>query len=154
MKVGGVPIDGPKKVTLVLPRENGDLIFHFVAVSDDSEFEKLYPEPVPPKTFLTATQETKPDYDDDNYKASIIAFRKARQAWLVIKSMEPSNIEWDLVKMADPNTFDLWNEDFKQAGLSISEVNAVWAHYLKANIVTDEMLQEARMRFLASQGLA
>lgn len=151
MKVGGVPIDGPKKVVLVLPRDSGDLVFTFVAVTDDGEFDKLYPAPIPPKTFLTATQETKSDYDDADYQRRSLEHQRARNGWVFLKSIESSNIEWDSVKMSDPATFDKWDQDFRKAGLSINEVNHIWLHYLKANVLTDDMLNEARNRFLASQ---
>lgn len=151
MKVGGVAIDGPKQVILVLPRDNGDLVFKFVAVSDDEEFDKIFPAPEPPKTFITAEQRTSPDYNDEDYKRRMIEHRKARNAWVFLKSIAPSNIEWDLVKLHDPNTFDLWDKDFRRAGLSINEINRIWAAFNEANIVSDEMLNEARNRFLASQ---
>lgn len=151
MKVGGVPIDGPKQVILVLPREKGDLVFKFIAVSDDEEFDKLFPAPEPPKTFLTEKQATVSDFNDADYKRRTVEHRKARNAWVFLKSIEPSNIEWDTVKMNDPNTFDLWDKDFRKAGLSINEINRIWAAFNEANIVSDEMLDEARSRFLASQ---
>ncbi len=151
MKVGGVLIDGPKKVTLVLPRKNGDLVFQFIAVSDDSEFDKLYPAPEAPRTFITAKQQTISDYDDADYIRRSLEHRKARNAWVFLQSISPSNIEWDTVNRTDPNTFDNWDTDLRKSGLSINEINRIWAAYLEANIVSDEMLQEARMRFLASQ---
>lgn len=151
MKVGGVAIDGPKTEILVLPRDKGDLVFKFIAVSDDSEFDKLYPAPEPPKSFITAKQAVLPDLDDPEYKRKLLEHRKARNGWVFLESIKPSNIEWELVKLSDPNTFDKWDEDFRKAGLSISEVNQIWAAYLRVNTVTDEMLQEARSRFLASQ---
>ncbi len=150
MKVGGIPINGPKRTTLVLPRDEGDLVFQFVAVSDDSEFAKLYPPPEPPKTFLVAKQATVPDYTDADYQRRLELHNKARNAWIFLQSIAPSNIEWDTVVLTDPNTFDNWDTDMKRAGLSLNEVNQVWKAYLKSNIISDEMLDEARSRFLAS----
>jgi hypothetical protein len=151
MKIGGVALNGPKQVTLVLPRDDGDLVFKFVAVVDDDEFDKIYPEPVPPVTFNVKAQEKLPQLEDPGYKAKMAERAKARAAWIFLKSVEPSGIEWTTVKKEDPTTWSNWEADLRKAGMNIQEMNAIWSHFAKANFVTQEMLDEARKRFLASQ---
>lgn len=151
MKIGGRLIDGPKRVTLVLPRDEGDIIFHFVAVVDDSEFEKQFPVPEPPKIWKVKEQLHFYNYDDPGYKARSLDRARIKNAWVFLKSIEPSNIEWDTVKADDPTTWTEWDKDLKRAGFSINEVNAIFDHFSKANVVTDSMLNEARDRFLASR---
>lgn len=57
------------------------------------------------------------------------------------------------MKLDQPDTFPNWETDLRKAGLSIQEVNAVYDHFGKANFVTEEMLDEARKSFLASQAV-
>lgn len=151
MKIGGRLIDGPKKVTLVLPRDEGDIVFNFVAVVDDSEFEKRFPVPEPPKVWKVKEQLHFFNTDDPSYKAQIRERIKIKNAWVFLESIKGSNIEWDLVKPDDPSTWDLWDKDLKQAGFSINEVNTIYEYFTRANMVTEGMLDEARNRFLASR---
>lgn len=153
MKIGGVAVSGPKKVTLVLPRDEGNLVFYFVAVTDDGEFDKMFPEPEPPVTFNVKLQQNIKQFKDEGYIAKLIARNKIKNAWIMLQSIAPSNIEWDTVKLDQPDTFPNWETDLRKAGLSIQEVNAVYDHFGKANFVTEEMLDEARKSFLASQAV-
>lgn len=150
MKVRGRVVDGPKKVLLVLPRDDGDIPFQFVAVVDDSEFEKIIPEPEPPVTFNVKAQQNIKNYGDPGYKAKHLARIKLKNAWIFLKSIESSDIEWDTVKMDDPSTWENWQSDLKASGFSINEVNTIFDHFALANMVNEKMLDDARMRFLAS----
>jgi len=151
MKIGGVAVNGPKKTTLVLPRDEGNLVFYFVAVTDDAEFDKMYPEPEPPVTFNVKLQQNIKQFKDEGYIAKLVARNKIKNAWLMLQSIAPSNIEWDTVKLDDPSTFTNWDEDLRKAGLNLAELNAIYEYFGKANYVTDAMLDEARSSFLASQ---
>lgn len=151
MKIGAVPVTGPKKVTLILPREEGNLVFYFVAVTDDKEFDSIIPEPEPPSTFNVKTQLTVKNYNDVNYKDKVKARNKIKNAWVFLESIKPSQIEWDTVDLEKPDTWPNWEDDLRKAGFSIQEVNTVFDYFGKANFVTDEMLDEARKSFLASQ---
>lgn len=151
MKIGGRVVDGPKKTMLVLPRDDGDIVFNFIAVVDDSEFDKIFPEPEPPSSFNVKLQQTIKRYDDPAYKAKNLARMKAKNAWVFLKSIAPSNIEWDTVNLEDPATWENWQTDLKAAGFSINEVNTIFDNFAKTNMVTESMLDEARNRFLASR---
>lgn len=154
MRIGGRAVTGPKKKTVVIPREDGDFVFHFVAVLDDDAFNAMYPVPEPQKTYNVKLGQTIANTETADYKAKLKARAEARMSWLFLESVKASNIEWDLVKLDDPSTFHQWPDDLKAAGFSIQEVNAIYSGYTETNWITEEMLKEARDRFLASQGQA
>jgi hypothetical protein len=150
LKIGGRTIDGPKRKTLVLPRDDGDIVFHFVAVNDDAEFEILCHHPKAPRLWR-AGEGNISDTKDANYLKQVEIFTEQRANWYFLKSIETSNIEWTTVKLDDPTTWHLWRDEMKNAGFSVNEVNTIFQAFLDTNVVTDTMLKEARNRFLAEQ---
>lgn len=150
LKIGGITVDGPKTKLLVIPRDGFDIAFKFVAVTDDSVFEALCPAPVTRKGMKKDVGMVELT-DDPGYLSQVQARGAKREAWYVIQSLKPSQIEWETVKESDPETWSNWRIDLKNAGFSILEINTIYATFLETNMVTDEMLTEARNRFLASQ---
>ncbi len=153
MKIGGKTIDGPKTALLVLPRESGDIVFKFIAVTNDDEFDKLCPRPLPPKTMKVGIGIVE-NVEDDKYREQLAQRGAMKQDWFLLKSLAPSNIEWDTVKPDDMHTWANWQTDLKAAGFSVAEVNTIFSKFVETNMITDDMLAEARQRFLASQQAA
>src|SRR6478735_11634693 len=118
MKIGGQIVDGPKTLELYIPRGNDVVIcFKFVGVTDDSEFEKIYPEPSPPRSIKPGIG-TITNTEDPGYKEQIAKRDIAKRDWFFLKSISPSQIEWDTVKMDDPTSWGNWRNDLKAAGFS------------------------------------
>ena len=150
LKIGGKVINGPKEALLVLPRPDGDIPFKFVAVLDDEEFNKLCPRPTAPKSMKPGVGIVE-NTEDPKYKAAIEARGEQRADWFFLKSIEPSAIEWNKVKLDDCNTWKLWREELKEAGFNMQERDRIYVTFLETNSVSDSMVDEARARFLASQ---
>lgn len=153
LSIGGRVVDGPKKKLLVIPRDEGDVAFHFIAILDDADFLKVYPQPVPPRTFKPKLQATIDNVEDPAYKVRLSTWQDAKGDWFFLKSIEPSKIEWQSVKMDDPSTYRNWRNELKEAGFSIAEINQIYATFAETNMVTEEMLEDARKRFLALQAV-
>jgi len=69
----------------------------------------------------------------------------------VIRSLEPSEIEWDTVKPDDPRTWANWDKDLINGGLTQIETNRVLGLVLEANALDEAKLAKAREVFLAGQ---
>lgn len=148
MKINGRTINGPNYEYVVIPRRDGDIVFKVTAVLDlQDEFDKIFPFPKPPIKILPGGRET-PDYSDNGYQAEMQMRGKAKYAFLVIKALEPSNIEWDTVNLGDPLTYTNWETDFKNAGFTNSEYNLVANGVAIANNLDQAKIDEARERFL------
>jgi hypothetical protein len=65
-------------------------------------------------------------------------------AHIVIRSLLPSQIEWDTVQLDNPSTWANWDSDLKSAGLSEMECNRVLALVLEANCLDEAKLRKAR----------
>jgi hypothetical protein len=152
MKVNGVEVKGPAEEVLVLPRPTSeDLIFRAKAVLDMDEFYKMVPEPKA-KARLVGGKGWEENLDDPDYIRQLGEYGDLRFAWLVIKSLEPSNIEWDRVNIEKPSTWKLWTEEMKDGGVSQTEINRVINCVATANSLNEQKLEAARESFL--QGLA
>lgn len=149
MKIGGIEVKGPNEVLLVLPREENDIVIKARAVLDMTEFEEHCPEPKPP------SRQTKGGFehiiDDPGYKQQMENHSERQLGYLVVKSLEPSEIEWDLVDINKPSTYTKWQEDFQAAGLSTIEVNRVMQVVMEANALDESKLEAARQVFLRGQ---
>lgn len=150
LKIAGKVIDGPKEALLVLPRQDGDIAFKFIAVLDDDEFQKLCPRPQPPKVMKPGVGIIE-NVEDPKYKEALNQRGELRSDWFFLKSIAPSSVEWNKVKLEDCNTWALWREELKEAGFNMQERDRIYVTFLETNTVSDGMLDEARARFLASQ---
>lgn len=149
MKIGGKKVT-PNESILVLPRPDGDLVIKARAADINDEFDERFPEPVAP---LIQTKDGNfRDYKDPDYRRAC-QFRDARRfAFLVLKSLEPSNIEWDSVDIEAPNTWANWTTDMKDSGMSEVEIQRVISTVLAANSLDEEKIQAALDSFLRGQG--
>ncbi len=148
MRIGGVNIDGPNEEILVLPRlgEGADIIIHATAVSDMSEFHALVPEPKAPGKLTRNGWE--PILNDDTFKARMTKYGEQRYAYMLIRSLEPSRIEWETVDLSNPKTWTKWEEELRDAGLSTVEVDRISVCVMRANALDEKKLKEARELFL------
>lgn len=151
MKIGGID---PKTLSteeiLVLPRGEKNIIFRAVGVQDYDEFNKLCPEPTAPK--IHKPKEGWVDNEEEpGYRDMMKTYGLRRLAWLVITSLEPSDIEWEKVSLDNPSTWTQWNEELKESGLNQVECNRVQGLVFQANCLDEDKLEQARENFLLGQ---
>lgn len=146
MKIGGVQITPPPEEIEVIPRGDENLVFKAIAIEWD-DFLKLCPEPVAP-VILGKKQEKIVDVKDPEYQRQVENHAARRVAFMVIRSLAPSEIEWDTVDVNDPGTWLNYEKDLINAGLVPIEVNRVITLCLNANQLDEEKLKKARESFL------
>lgn len=147
MKIGGIdPKTLPAETVLVLPRGEEVIVFKARGLQDMDEFNKLCPEPTPPRKMTKDGLVA--DVTNSNYKTDMDHYGKRRLAYMVVKSLEPSEIEWDTVDVHVPGTWTNWEQDLKNAGLTTVEANRVIGLVLEANSLDESKLKQARDVFL------
>jgi hypothetical protein len=147
MKIGGVdPRTLPAEEVLVLPRGDQQIIFRARGLEDMEEFQKLCPEPKAPGK-LTKDGWV-PDVKDEDFQSVMREYQKRRLAYIAVRSLEPSAIEWDTVQKDNPATWCNWENDLRAGGLSQIEINRVLALVLEANCLDEAKLKKAREVFL------
>jgi hypothetical protein len=150
MKIAGVTPSGPTEEVLVLPRANGDVIFRARAVVDLDEFNAMCPMPKAPG--MLTKDGFRANVDAPAYKEMVQRRSNLHMAYIVIKSLEPSEIEWDSVQDDKPDTWPNWEEDLKNAGFNSVEIQRIFVCCLQANSLDETKLKLAREAFLAGQG--
>ena len=147
MRIGGIdPKTLPNEDILVLPRGEGRLVLRARAIPDSDEFRTLVPEPKAPGKFTK--DGWTPDTDNASYKSVMAEYNKRYLAWLVIKSLEPSQIEWDSVDDSNPGTWVNWETDLKNNGFNQAECNLVLGLVMGTNSLDESKLKKARELFL------
>ncbi len=151
MKLKGQTIVPPANRVIVIPREDGDLIFYAKPIINFDEFEKLCPMPDPPLIQYVGGGQ-KQEFDDPTYRKAVYAWSKVRTDWLVLSSLSATEgLEWDTVDKNLPDTYKNYVEDLKKAGFTIAEMNYMVGQVLEINAMDESKFDEARKRFLASK---
>jgi hypothetical protein len=150
MKIGGVdPKSLPTEVFLVLPRGDQQIVLRAQPVPSMDEFEALCPRPTPPGKMTRDGWVPMPD--DPTYQQVMVEWGQTRLGYMIVKSLEPSQVEWDTVSLADPSTWKNWSTDLREGGLSDIECQRVMNLVLEANCLDETKLKKAREVFLAGQ---
>ena len=89
--------------------------------------------------------------NDPTYKQVLKAWADQRLGYMVMKSLEPSQIEWDTVVESDPRSWRNWSTDLRNGGLSDTECQRVMNLVLEANCLDEAKLKKAREVFLAGE---
>ncbi len=151
MKIGGVdPKTMSTEEVLVLPRGEENIVFRAIGVPDYDPFNKLCPEPTAPKVHKPK-EGWVDNIEEPGYKDMMKTYGRKRLAWLVITSLEPSEIEWDKVNPDIPSTWMDWDDELKANGLNQVECNRVQNLVFQANCLDEEKLSQARESFLLGQ---
>lgn len=149
MKIAGVEVKGPNTEILVLPRPDGPIVIKAQAVCDMSDFDTICPLPKAP-TKLTKDGPVQ-ILKDPTYLSNLQAFGDRKMAYMVLKSLEPSQIEWETVDMGNPKTWPNWEKELRKAGFSDFEISRITMCAMQANSLDETKLREAREVFLRGQ---
>jgi hypothetical protein len=123
------------------------------AITAYEDFEKVCPAPVPPKVMLPGGK-TSENIEAPEFKKALEDYANKQTNWMYIKSLEPSNIGWDTVNIADPSTYENWEKDLLKAGLTQIEITRIKNGCLKAQGLDSEKIEKAKKSFLASRSAA
>lgn len=154
MKIHGKKISGPNIELVVIPRNDGDLVFKAQAVLDYEDFEKLNPMPQPPGVMRPGGVMSY-DTSDTKYNEAIDEWARSKTHYMVLKSLEATDgLEWETVKMGEPDTWNLYQQEMNDAGLSPAEIGRIITCVTDACGLNQTKIDEATKRFLAGQAEA
>lgn len=151
MKINGLVFDGPKPVTCVIPVGEQQMVFTLKPVLDFEEFDKLCPRPEPGERIDNKGIKSK-DYNHPKYLENLEKYSHQRMDWMYLKSIEDSEgLEWEQVKMEDPETWHLFHDELKAAGVPDAYIDHFKVRIIQVCGLDPERIDEATQRFLASQ---
>jgi hypothetical protein len=150
MKLKGKKIEGPQERIIVLPRQNGNnLIFKFRAVLDFTDFENLCPIPKPREALKPGGEKTLL-LDHPDYLKAIDEWALRKTHYSFLKSIEATeDLEWENVKMGDPDTWEKYQKELEDAGLTEPERVRLLQTYSEVQGLSQDKIDEATRNFLA-----
>lgn len=152
MKLNGKKLEGPAVETVILPREDGDLVFRCQAVLDFKEFDIIVKEPIPPMITKRGETVAVADLTDRDYKKAIEQYMLRRFNWMILKSLEATpSLVWEDVKVNDPETWLKMDDELKAAGLAQAEIARLYTGATTANGLNEARIKEARARFFNTE---
>ena len=154
MKIGGKRIDMPPEVVVPVIRDSGELFFKARAVLDFKEFDTMCPAPVPPMIQRKGEVTPVPDLADKKYIASCDKYARQRTNYMIVKSLAATeNLEWEKVKLNEPDTYEKYEEELKESGLNQFEIGRLINAVMEANGLDEAKIEAAKKRFLALKGV-
>jgi len=150
LRIGNQVIDSPAEEILVLRGHPNELVITARAVLSMEDFDRYCPVPVAHMAFVAGKGNIRMT-EDPRFKADMETYGEKRFAFMAIKSLEPSDIEWARVKLDEPNTWVEWTEELKDAGLSETEIQRIIVCVMQANSLDENKLKEAKAAFLQAR---
>jgi hypothetical protein len=89
-----------------------------------------------------------PDLEDKGWQDMVRARNKKRTAYIIIKTLEPSHIEWDTVDPANTKTWLKWEDDLRANHFTEFEVEKITDFVVDTNGLNEAKLEKAREVFL------
>jgi len=151
MIIDGNEVSKANEDYLVIPRGTGKpIVFKGQAVMDFEEFNALCPKPEPPRNLGKGGQKIA-DPNDKGYIAQFDDYLAQKLGWTIIKTLEPSNIEWTTVEREKKTTWTNWAEELREAGFTAAEQQRIMVFVLEVNCLDEKKMQQARADFLRGQ---
>lgn len=149
MKLNGHKIEGPNREIVVIPRgDREDIVFHYEAVLDITEFKKMCPLPRPPMRKIKGGMDV-PVLNDSAFKAALEKHSEQQIVWMTLKALEATEgLEWEQVDIGDASTWLLMRKELTDSGFTEPEINRIIGGAISVNSLDEAKVQAARERFL------
>lgn len=146
MKLNGQGIGAPDPLMVVFERGENKFVFHVQAVFDFGPFNELCPKPNPGKSLRKGIVK------DESYRKRLENWNIKRGNWGIIKALEATEgLEWEVVDLDKPDTWEKFEDELLDAGLTRGEIAYLLDTVTRANTVSDAAMEDARDRFIAGQ---
>lgn len=154
MQIDGKKIDAtPNSELIVIPRRGRDpIVLTAQAVLDYEEFENLCPKPK--VSYVTKKGGVKePDINDKGYLEQTRDYAKKQTYYMFVKSLllGTPTLEFNLIKLEEPDSWLLFEKEFRVSGFSPGEVNYILNKIMEANTLNEAKVDAARESFTRSQ---
>lgn len=151
MKINGIEVSKPRLVKVHFYLEDGQAVeFAFRPLTRDDDYEKITPKPIPPEVVKPNNVRFR-DFEDANYKSAMEAWATNSAHWKFLKSIGATEgLEWDKVKTDDPSTWPLWEKEIDEL-FGIGYSSKLFESYVDANMLSEEVMEEARKSFILSK---
>lgn len=151
MQIGNVIIDGPAEEIKVIPYDGKDVVFkaRVVLNKDYEDFDKLCPRPEAPEIIKKGGERIK-DVNDKEFNKALDIWAVRRVDYMILKSLEPSEIKWETVDMSKPETWEGFRQELENIFGEVVTRTIVGLAYSACGL-NQTKIEEATKRFLAGR---
>lgn len=147
MKIGGKTLT-LSPVTFEIERDGSLITFTLAPVTDFTELRVLCPAPTPPTVFIQGGKQAY-DLKAPEYLKELEKYNEQVGQYILIKSlMATKDLEFALVRLEDPSTWHLLQQELNESGLTAIDQSNLMDAFKRANGISKSGLDEARERFL------
>lgn len=151
MKIAGVKIEGPSVEIIPILRNGKEIFLKAQAVLDYEPFYQICPIPMPARIMKPGGEETA-DLNDKDYIKKRSVHSSLKFEWMFLTSLSATEgLEWETVDMSKPETWKNYDQELKDGGFTEAEVLRITMAITQVQGLTNDKIEEARKRFLASQ---
>jgi hypothetical protein len=154
MKIGGKKLEGVSTRRIIIPRQDEDIVIIAKGITSYAEFNKICP---PPDPVMKIYPDGRKELDSENpdYRKALTKWSERKGQWMILESLSATpDLEWEKVKIDDPETWGSYHQELVDAGFVEYEIARIVDGVMTANGINQEMIMEAEKRFLAGQGRA
>ena len=150
MKINGKQISRVSEKVVPILRGEEEIFLIVKSLEDWDYFNKICPEPNPPRVKKVGEAVSLPDFNDKKYIEAINEYASRKVAYLVIRGLEATkDLVWEKVKISDPTTYKDYIDELLEAGLTDTEVGRIVDAAMEVNGLNEGKIEEAKKRFLA-----
>jgi len=151
MKLHGQQVSVPNIKTIIVLRDQGNIVFQARPLESFEEFLEVCPVPEPPVRELPGG-EIQRLVESPQYKQILSQRNQQMIHYMVAKSLlETEGLEWETVDWNDPETFKNYADELAAAGFTAVEITRIVNQTMEANSLNEEAVDKAREAFLAGQ---
>jgi len=149
MRLFGKNVNIPPQETVVIPRQDGVVVFRAAQVTNFEDFDKLCPRPKIP-TRLLPGGEVQENVDDPEFKKADNQYFANKMHYTVFRSLQIGmpELEFDTINLSDPSTYGNYEKEFEAAGFTKNEIFQIIQITFDANGLNNAKIQAATKSFL------
>ena len=88
--------------------------------------------------------------NDPDYLKAVTEHNSLRIGWMVIECLKGTkDLEWETVVPDDPKTWDNWQDELSESGMTQGDINRIILGVMAANNLDEDQITAAHQRFLA-----
>jgi hypothetical protein len=135
---------------VVIPRGETSYTFKLIPVLDFQEFDKILPRPEPPEILKPGGVRFR-DTQNPDFVKRVSDWALKRTSWLIIRSLSGTDgLSWETVKLSDPDTWPLYNDELKASGLTDLEIGKLVEAIWNVCGLNERRIEQATKDFLAT----
>ena len=149
MKYKGKKLAGRNTDIIVFQKGTDVVAIKAEAIQNFKEFDSLVQEPEPPNIYRPGGVKEK-DLKNPEYLKSVDDYAEKRTAYIILKSLECNeDIEWEYVKIDNPDTYKHWRKEFEDSGFTEIETGKIMQLCFRVNSLDNTLMDQAKEAFLA-----